>query len=103
MPSKQKISPVVLKVVDNVADRRVGAVLEQPHLGALPRSGEVALQSRCARIEHAAIVVVVALFASVGGGGVEGGEFGYRPYHQHPPKQVPGIKNIQCLMGWVAL
>lgn len=66
------ISPVVLKVVDDIADGRVGAVLEQSHLGALPRSGKVALQSRCARIEHAiiAVVVVVAPYIHIDEGGV---------------------------------
>lgn len=47
--------PVVLEVVDDVANSRVGAVLEQSHLRALARSGEVALQSRRARVEHAVI------------------------------------------------
>lgn len=55
--------PVVLEVVDDVADGRIGAVLQQPHLRPLARPGEVALQSRCSRVKHAVVLV------SAGGGG----------------------------------
>ena len=44
---------MVLEVVDDVADGRVGAVLEQSHFRALPRPGEVTLQGWRASVEHA--------------------------------------------------
>lgn len=56
-------APVILEVVDDVADGRVGAVLQQPHFRPLTRPGEVTLQSRCSRVKHAMVLV------SLGGGG----------------------------------
>lgn len=60
--------PVVLEVVDDVADGRVGAILKQPHFRALARTGEVALQSRSARVEHA-VIAASARHHGLGGQG----------------------------------
>lgn len=45
--------PVVLEVVDDIADGRVGAVLQQAQLRAPTRPREVALEGRSASVEHA--------------------------------------------------
>lgn len=44
--------PVILKIVDDVADRRVRAVLKQPKLRSLTRPREVSLQRGGAGVKH---------------------------------------------------
>lgn len=43
---------MILKVVDEISDGRVSAVLEQPELCPLARAREVPLQGRSARVKH---------------------------------------------------